>query len=189
MTENRLTVFLIFIQLALLHIHVWACVFYLLASADVDAQVSWTKGRENFFQLELWSRYITSVYFVTTIYSTVGFGDFHPTTDMEMIVCLVYMALNMGFGAGLFDQFISLVVKLIRPADKDVSNIFTNLACGGRWVKFFIVFISSLSYYLFYHADFTFKCKFSVHQRLREEESVLAISVGWIPREKVHTCF
>jgi len=125
--------------------------FYLLASADVDAQLSWTKGREIFFKLELWRRYVTSVYFVTTIYSTVGFGDFHPSTDKEMIAYLVYMALNMGFGAGLFGQFISLAVKTTRPTDKYVSNIFTNLVCRGRWVKFFIVFISSLSYYLFYH--------------------------------------
>lgn len=71
------------------------------------------------------------MYFVTTIYTTVGFSDFHPSTEEEMIACLVYMALNMSFGAALFEQFISLVVKTTRPTGKDVSNIFTNLVCRG----------------------------------------------------------
>ena len=115
----------------------WACIFYLLASADVDAQLSWTKGRENSFELELWRRYVTSLYFTTTIYSTVGFDNLHPSNDLEMIVFLVYMALNMCFGAGLFEQIISYLVKQTRPSDKDVSNIFTNLVCRGRWVNFY----------------------------------------------------
>lgn len=94
----------------LLNMHVWGCLFYLIASIS-DEEISWTSGRNDFFKQKFKTRYLTSIYFSMTMYSTVGFGDFHAFTDTEMLTAIINMILNMSLNALVLDQLLDLRKK------------------------------------------------------------------------------
>lgn len=90
--------------------HVWGCLFYLIASIS-DEEKSWTSARRDFFKQKFRTRYITSLYLAMTIYSTVGFGDYHPVNDTEMLTAIIKMMLNMALNAFVIDQLLDLSKK------------------------------------------------------------------------------
>ena len=72
----------------LLLLHIWACFWYMAACpADACIEGSWIAVRE----LEDCSnreKYSNAVYFITATMTSTGYGEIHPNTMPEVIVCI-----------------------------------------------------------------------------------------------------
>ncbi|KAI7756265.1 hypothetical protein M8C21_015499 [Ambrosia artemisiifolia] len=100
--------------------HTAACIFYYLATTlpAVEEGYTWigslTLGDysySNFRHIDLWKRYITSLYFAIVTMATVGYGDIHAVNLREMIFVMVYVSFDMVLGAYLIGNITALIVK------------------------------------------------------------------------------
>ncbi|XP_024018337.1 potassium channel KOR1 isoform X2 [Morus notabilis] len=100
--------------------HTAACLFYYLATTVPRSQEGYTwigslkmgdYSYSNFRDIDLWKRYITSLYFSIVTMATVGYGDVHAVNVREMIFIMVYVSLDMILGAYLLGNIAALVVK------------------------------------------------------------------------------
>ncbi|KAL4577955.1 hypothetical protein LXL04_014070 [Taraxacum kok-saghyz] len=100
--------------------HTAACIFYYLATTLPAGQEEYTwigslklgdYSYSNFRDIDLWKRYITSLYFAIITMATVGYGDIHAVNLREMIFVMVYVLFDMVLGAYLVGNITALVVK------------------------------------------------------------------------------
>jgi hypothetical protein len=56
-----------------------------------------------FWSIEDWSL-IESFYFCVVTATTIGYGDFAPTTDAGRLVCVVYILLSVGLFVALLSR-------------------------------------------------------------------------------------
>lgn len=68
--------------------------FVFLAEFDDDPYESWRYG-EPYVEYESFDLYITSVYYVVTTMSTVGYGDISGGTTLERIYCIMLMLIGV----------------------------------------------------------------------------------------------
>lgn len=66
---------------------------------------------------EGWS-YIDSIYFCVITLATVGYGDFHPVTDIGKIFTIIYIFLGIGVILG----FVDLVASHTRENTEKLLN-------------------------------------------------------------------
>ena len=83
--------------------HISSCLFVFLAEFDADPLDSWRYG-DPYIHYDKFDLYITSVYYVVTTMSTVGYGDISGGTTLERIYCIILMltgviAFNLISGA------------------------------------------------------------------------------------------
>jgi len=102
--------------------HVMACGWYLIAALHKDPSITWV-GRRNVVvdgeerplldmgPFELW---LTSMYFILTVFTTVGFGDISAGTEAE----IVYIILTMLVGAVVHSIIISEVIQVVTSTNK-----------------------------------------------------------------------
>ncbi|VVB09090.1 unnamed protein product [Arabis nemorensis] len=100
--------------------HTAACIFYYLATTLPPENEGYTwigslklgdYSYENFRKIDLWKRYITSLYFAIVTMATVGYGDIHAVNLREMIFVMVYVSFDMVLGAYLIGNITALIVK------------------------------------------------------------------------------
>nr|XP_043632103.1 potassium channel SKOR-like [Erigeron canadensis] len=100
--------------------HTAACIFYYLATTLPAAEEEYTwigslklgdYSYSNFRDIDLWNRYITSLYFAIVTMATVGYGDIHAVNLREMIFVMVYVSFDMVLGAYLIGNMTALIVK------------------------------------------------------------------------------
>ncbi|KAI3735668.1 hypothetical protein L6452_15176 [Arctium lappa] len=100
--------------------HTAACIFYYLATTLPPAKEGYTwigslkMGDYNYSQfreIDLWTRYITSLYFAIVTMATVGYGDIHAVNNREMIFIIIYISGDMILGAYLLGNMAALIVK------------------------------------------------------------------------------
>ncbi|KAI3798631.1 hypothetical protein L1987_33909 [Smallanthus sonchifolius] len=100
--------------------HTAACIFYYLATTlpAVEEGYTWIGSLKlgdysysNFRDIDLWKRYITSLYFAIVTMATVGYGDIHAVNLREMIFVMVYLSFDMILGAYLIGNMTALIVK------------------------------------------------------------------------------
>nr|XP_043633382.1 potassium channel SKOR-like [Erigeron canadensis] len=100
--------------------HTAACIFYYLATTLPASQEEYTwigslklgaYSYSNFRDIDLWKKYITSLYFAVITMATVGYGDIHAVNMREMIFVMVYVSFDMVLGAYLVGNITALVVK------------------------------------------------------------------------------
>ena len=95
---------LVFIAIfAVFFLHISCCMFIFVAELDEDWQNSW-RYAEPYSYYEPIDLYITSLYYVITTMSTVGYGDISGSTTTERIFCIMLMltgviAFNLISGA------------------------------------------------------------------------------------------
>ncbi|KAK1370794.1 Potassium channel [Heracleum sosnowskyi] len=119
--------------------HTAACIFYYLAtSLPVDREgYTWIGSLKlgdysysHFREIDIWRRYVTSLYFAIVTMSTVGYGDIHAVNSREMIFVIIYVSFDMVLGAYLIGNITALIVKgskTERYRDK-MSDIFKYLS-------------------------------------------------------------
>ncbi|XP_010553885.1 PREDICTED: potassium channel GORK [Tarenaya hassleriana] len=100
--------------------HTAACIFYYLATTYPPEKEGYTWigslkmgdfSYENFRQIDIWKRYITSLYFAIVTMATVGYGDIHAVNVREMIFIMIYVSFDMVLGAYLIGNITALIVK------------------------------------------------------------------------------
>ncbi|KAJ9172950.1 hypothetical protein P3X46_016135 [Hevea brasiliensis] len=65
----------------------------------------------HFREIDIWKRYVTSLYFAVVTMATVGYGDIHAVNLREMIFVMVYVSFDMVLGAYLIGNMTALIVK------------------------------------------------------------------------------
>lgn len=100
--------------------HTAACIFYYLATTLPSSKEGYTwigslkmgeYSYSHFRDIDLWKRYITSLYFAIVTMATVGYGEIHAVNPREMIFVMVYVSFDMILGAYLLGNMTALIVK------------------------------------------------------------------------------
>lgn len=100
--------------------HTAACIFYFLATTLPSNEEGYTwigslkmgdYSYASFRDIDIWKRYITSLYFAIVTMATVGYGDIHAVNLREMIFVMFYVSFDMVLGAYLIGNMTALIVK------------------------------------------------------------------------------
>ncbi|XP_075111803.1 potassium channel SKOR isoform X2 [Nicotiana tabacum] len=100
--------------------HTAACIFYYLATTLPPWEEGYTwigslkmgdYSYAHFRGIDLWTRYITSLYFAIVTMATVGYGEIHAVNTKEMIFVMIYVSFDMILGAYLLGNMAALIVK------------------------------------------------------------------------------
>ncbi|KAL2539651.1 Potassium channel SKOR [Abeliophyllum distichum] len=100
--------------------HTAACIFYYLATTLPPSKEGYTwigslqlgdYSYAHFREIDLWTRYITSLYFAVVTMATVGYGEIHAVNTREMIFVMIYVSFDMILGAYLLGNMTALIVK------------------------------------------------------------------------------
>ncbi|KAG9443949.1 hypothetical protein H6P81_015289 [Aristolochia fimbriata] len=100
--------------------HTAACIFYYLATTLPASQEGYTwigslklgdYSYMNFREIDLFKRYVTSLYFAIVTMATVGYGDIHAVNLREMIFIMIFVSFDMILGAYLVGNMTALIVK------------------------------------------------------------------------------
>ncbi|KAG6619781.1 hypothetical protein I3842_Q081600 [Carya illinoinensis] len=100
--------------------HTAACIFYYLATTVPPAEEGYTwigslklgdYSYSHFREIDLWKRYVTSLYFAIVTMATVGYGEIHAVNIREMIFIMFYVSFDMILGAYLLGNMAALIVK------------------------------------------------------------------------------
>ncbi|KAH9649311.1 Potassium channel SKOR [Citrus sinensis] len=100
--------------------HTAACIFYYLATTLPPEKEGYTwigslklgdYSYSNFRDIDIWTRYTTSMYFAIITMATVGYGDIHAVNLREMIFIMIYVSFDMVLGAYLIGNMTALIVK------------------------------------------------------------------------------
>jgi hypothetical protein len=73
-------------------------------------------GTGFYWQVEGWS-VIDSLYFCFMTMSTIGYGDFTPTTDLSKVFTIIYTLLSIGIFAGVVTKIVAVIMS-----DKKTSS-------------------------------------------------------------------
>ncbi|XP_057807219.1 potassium channel SKOR isoform X2 [Salvia miltiorrhiza] len=110
--------------------HTAACIFYYLATTLPQEKEGYTwigslklgdYSYSQFREIDIWTRYTTSMYFAIVTMATVGYGDIHAVNLREMIFIMIYVSFDMILGAYLIGNMTALIVKgskTVRYRDK-----------------------------------------------------------------------
>ncbi|CAK7324876.1 unnamed protein product [Dovyalis caffra] len=100
--------------------HTAACIFYFLATTMPPSHEGYTwigslqmgdYHYTHFREIDLWKRYVTSLYFAIVTMATVGYGEIHAVNIREMIFVMIYVSFDMILGAYLLGNMTALIVK------------------------------------------------------------------------------
>ncbi|KAL6652668.1 hypothetical protein ACP70R_011593 [Stipagrostis hirtigluma subsp. patula] len=100
--------------------HTAACVFYYLATTLPPAREggTWIGSLAlgdaryiNFREIDLLTRYVTSLYLAIVTMATVGYGDIHAVNTREMVFMVVYVSFSILLSAYLIGNMTALIVK------------------------------------------------------------------------------
>jgi len=89
-------------------VHFCACSWYLAASFSPDDSHTWvhSKGIEDMAPAV---HYLYSIYFVVTVFTTVGFGDISANTTWEMTCVIILMIIGILVNSYLLSQIVDYV--------------------------------------------------------------------------------
>ncbi|CAI5506668.1 unnamed protein product [Closterium sp. Naga37s-1] len=100
--------------------HVAGCFFYFLATTMPPEEQGYTWigsltlgdfSYENFREVDLFTRYVTALYWSVVTMATIGYGDIHPVNPREMIFAMFYITVDLILSAYLIGNITALVVK------------------------------------------------------------------------------
>jgi len=88
---------LMFSGLFVIFIHVFSCLFVMLAQMEADLSPErWTDGCDNFGEdNKEFELYLCSCYYIMTTVSTVGYGDISPVNSIERIFGMILQFLGV----------------------------------------------------------------------------------------------
>jgi voltage-gated potassium channel len=115
--------------------------FYFTAKVDGFSPTTWIV-RYDLQDLPKEIKYLKSLYFTITILTTVGFGDIVPYTSSEMILCIAWMSLGIGF----YSAIVSTISSVFRSMDSRRFMISEKISSLDKLGKFYEVNRNSLKY-------------------------------------------
>lgn len=121
--------------------HFIACMFYFTAKVDGFSPSTWIV-RYDLQDLPKEIKYLRSLYFTITILTTVGFGDIVPYTSSEMILCIAWMSLGIGF----YSAIVSTISSVFRSMDSRRFMISEKISSLDKLGKFYEINRKSLKY-------------------------------------------
>lgn len=87
------------------------CIWFFISSAlQEDETETWYYV----FKLDektIYYQLITSLYFALTMLSTVGYGDFYPISDLEMVFAVICMMIGVGVFSVVMNQVGQIIEK------------------------------------------------------------------------------
>jgi len=114
---------LMFVFAASLIIHILSCLWVFFCGFYEGE----TEGKSfidaNYKSLKKEEQYITSLYFIITTFSTVGYGDISASNNIEMILCIFAMIA----GVAAFAYGTSTFTNLLQNYDTDTQKLNKNI--------------------------------------------------------------
>jgi len=110
-------------------VHILACGWYLCAALHDIPEDTWVYRRSvdaqghSLGESEPVDQWLHAMYFVLTVFTTVGFGDMSAVTVGE----IVYVCITMGIGAVVHSIIISEVINVVMSNDQ--TNLFLKKQC------------------------------------------------------------
>ena len=95
----------------LLMTHFFACIWFLSSKIDNFSPDTWVV-RKNLQDQDYDTLYLTSLYFICTVLTTVGFGDIYPVTVIEKIIAMTWMVYGIGFYSFVVGNLSSVLSSL-----------------------------------------------------------------------------
>ncbi|XP_022751651.1 potassium channel AKT1-like [Durio zibethinus] len=91
--------------------HFAGCIFYYIAVHYHNPERVWLYlYTEDWQQLSISDRYVTSIYWSIVTLTTTGYGDLHPMNASEMTFDIFYILFNLGLQAYLVGNMTNLIV-------------------------------------------------------------------------------
>jgi len=109
-------------------VHLFACTWYLVAALHTDPDATWVSRRGILDETPAY-QWMTCMYFVVTIFTTVGFGDISGATMGEMSVVMVAMLTGIVVNSIIMGEVIDAVMKsnrteLRKSKHKELIGVF-----------------------------------------------------------------
>lgn len=124
MRQGRGVLFFNFVIALLWVVHLMACGWYLCAALHSDPDRTWV-GRRNILndddtllEASPFEQWLHAMYFVLTVFTTVGFGDIHAVTNGEIL----YACVTMMVGAVVHSIAVSEMINLVMKQDQDTID-------------------------------------------------------------------
>ena len=102
---------------SLMSVHIIACLWVFFSQLAPDDEPSWID--DDFKEMSVGEKYLTSLYFTITPFSTVGYGDISAHNYIEKMFCIIIMISGvMAFATGT-----SAMTNLIQTYDHENSKL------------------------------------------------------------------
>lgn len=88
--------------------YILGCLWFLI-SKEQNITNSWYIRFGLDKKKETWEKLVMSLYFALTILSTVGYGDFFPISETEMVIAVVVMGFGVAFFSFIMNEFINIM--------------------------------------------------------------------------------
>eukprot|EP00931_Biecheleriopsis_adriatica_P043873 TRINITY_DN25069_c0_g2_i1.p1 TRINITY_DN25069_c0_g2~~TRINITY_DN25069_c0_g2_i1.p1 ORF type:complete len:667 (+),score=82.67 TRINITY_DN25069_c0_g2_i1:109-2109(+) len=108
----------------LILIHIMACGMYLCAALHEDVELTWLVRRPLLYKgtdlldATPWTAWAHSMYFVLTVFTTVGFGDISAFTVGEMAYVSMLMLVGMVINSLIVGEILSVITGMDHEAAK-----------------------------------------------------------------------
>jgi len=126
-------------------LHIFACLLFLSSKYENFNEETWVY-KSNLLGKSLEFQYITSLYFSLTSIATVGYGDLHPGTSLEISLSLIWMSMGVFIVSLSVSQFIVLlnsilesdimVTRSLKIVDEIAKRVELNNLLKVRLMKF-----------------------------------------------------
>lgn len=117
--QSRVIHVLKYLLLLIFLAHLLGCAWYLLAGFDVSG--SWIARRPGLLHAPPASHWLHSIYFVITVFTTVGFGDIHALANHEVIFVMGIMLLGAIVNSIIVSEVISAVTR-VDDVNSEIRN-------------------------------------------------------------------
>eukprot|EP00392_Amoebophrya_sp_AT5.2_P003638 g3643.t1 len=164
-----------FLMMLLFISHIFGCFWYLTASFHEDPLNTWVGHRsrtradgEVVYMLEEPPAYqwLTCVYFILTVCTTVGFGDITPYTQAE----LLFTTALMLFGAVINSVIVSEVIAVLTRVDQSNSELARKTASITNFFKKSSIHDSKIEHKIRLVAEYQTREKYAETQGGREDD-------------------
>ena len=110
-------------------IHILSCLWVFFCTFTSDKENSFID--DDFLSMTVPDKYLTSLYFIITTFSTVGYGDISASNSTEKIVCIFMMLI----GVAAFSTGTSAITNLLTNYDQEHQKLNKNIEILNKIFK------------------------------------------------------